>query len=113
MLCARRWTRTSTRTCRRLWARRRRSARCARRSEEHTSELQSRSDLVCRLLLEKKKKLNPGRIKRCARTLVYGLTNPEADGGPPREGLQQVGREHHAGPNSDVSSEPRTSPLLH
>src|SRR5438034_1759546 len=29
--------------------------RCAR-SEEHTSELQSHSDLVCRLLLEKKKK---------------------------------------------------------
>src|SRR2546421_9678893 len=31
---------------------------CVRRSEEHTSELQSRSDLVCRLLLEKKKKTN-------------------------------------------------------
>src|SRR5438874_3736299 len=31
---------------------------CARRSEEHTSELQSRRDLVCRLLLEKKKKKN-------------------------------------------------------
>src|SRR2546421_4311363 len=29
------------------------------RSEEHTSELQSRSDLVCRLLLEKKKKTKP------------------------------------------------------
>src|SRR5215211_8723466 len=29
-----------------------------RRSEEHTSELQSHSDLVCRLLLEKKKKYN-------------------------------------------------------
>src|SRR5258707_8297543 len=29
------------------------------RSEEHTSELQSRQYLVCRLLLEKKKKLNP------------------------------------------------------
>src|SRR2546428_10196047 len=28
-----------------------------RRSEEHTSELQSRSDLVCRLLLEKKKNI--------------------------------------------------------
>src|SRR5207249_9310567 len=28
-----------------------------RRSEEHTSELQSRFDLVCRLLLEKKKKM--------------------------------------------------------
>src|SRR5688572_32195468 len=30
--------------------------RRARRSEEHTSELQSQSNLVCRLLLEKKKK---------------------------------------------------------
>src|SRR5206468_6399929 len=29
------------------------------RSEEHTSELQSRSDLVCRLLLEKKKTAPP------------------------------------------------------
>src|SRR2546428_6178482 len=33
-------------------------AREAVRSEEHTSELQSRSDLVCRLLLEKKKNKN-------------------------------------------------------
>src|SRR2546427_3106151 len=33
----------------------------ARRSEEHTSELQSQSNLVCRLLLEKKKK------KHCTR----------------------------------------------
>src|SRR5438067_5333983 len=30
------------------------------RSEEHTSELQSRFDLVCRLLLEKKKKIPDG-----------------------------------------------------
>src|SRR2546430_11808812 len=30
----------------------------ATRSEEHTSELQSQSNLVCRLLLEKKKKTN-------------------------------------------------------
>src|SRR5690349_22820956 len=30
--------------------------RPVKRSEEHTSELQSRRDLVCRLLLEKKKK---------------------------------------------------------
>src|SRR5438132_5878616 len=30
----------------------------ADRSEEHTSELQSHSDLVCRLLLEKKKRIN-------------------------------------------------------
>src|SRR3989440_3312239 len=35
------------------------------RSEEHTSELQSRSDLVCRLLLEKKKThvSTPGTIR--------------------------------------------------
>src|SRR2546422_8531254 len=32
------------------------SCRLAERSEEHTSELQSRLHLVCRLLLEKKKK---------------------------------------------------------
>src|SRR2546430_8142037 len=32
--------------------------RCESRSEEHTSELQSQSNLVCRLLLEKKKKTN-------------------------------------------------------
>src|SRR5256712_13883041 len=47
--------------CRRHRPRRRRDADAPAcrvrdgRSEEHTSELQSRSDLVCRLLLEKKK----------------------------------------------------------
>src|SRR5215211_9406478 len=35
----------------------------AARSEEHTSELQSHSDLVCRLLLEKKKKKKKKRTK--------------------------------------------------
>src|SRR2546430_13494955 len=35
-------------------ARRRRAARSPPRSEEHTSELQSQSNIVCRLLLEKK-----------------------------------------------------------
>src|SRR5260221_9012614 len=34
----------------------------ANRSEEHTSELQSHSDLVCRLLLEKKKKCKRGSM---------------------------------------------------
>src|SRR2546427_4959811 len=40
------------------WSRsiRRRSSSKPSRSEEHTSELQSQSNLVCRLLLEKKKK---------------------------------------------------------
>src|SRR3712207_8260623 len=38
--------------------RRTRGRRRALRSEEHTSELQSRQYLVCRLLLEKKKKID-------------------------------------------------------
>src|SRR2546421_6684070 len=42
------------------------------RSEEHTSELQSRSDLVCRLLLEKKKTSMPSRER------LNGLGNPSA-----------------------------------
>src|SRR5438034_6439589 len=37
------------------------------RSEEHTSELQSHSDLVCRLLLEKKKKNKKKRRPRTAK----------------------------------------------
>src|SRR5438874_3157847 len=41
------------------------------RSEEHTSELQSRRDLVCRLLLEKKKKERSGF---CALNETWSLT---------------------------------------
>src|SRR2546430_5083591 len=39
------------------------------RSEEHTSELQSQSNLVCRLLLEKKKK-DRGAHRPCEQTRV-------------------------------------------
>src|SRR2546422_8028609 len=39
-------------------------ARLTSRSEEHTSELQSRLHLVCRLLLEKKKKKNQKNVER-------------------------------------------------
>src|SRR2546422_8562706 len=38
------------------------------RSEEHTSELQSRLHLVCRLLLEKKKKTSAQTAQRCLHT---------------------------------------------
>src|SRR6266511_2261821 len=56
---------TLFRSCsRRLCVRARRSPRgfhpCRARSEEHTSELQSRENLVCRLLLEKKKTAQSG-----------------------------------------------------
>src|SRR5688572_31835188 len=48
-----------TRQSRNSWRRSTRFRRSDfRRSEEHTSELQSQSNLVCRLLLEKKKKKN-------------------------------------------------------
>src|SRR5437867_5788357 len=55
-----RWRRRAERDCRRRYA-----AAAGLRSEEHTSELQSPYDLVCRLLLEKKNKrvfLGTGRL---------------------------------------------------
>src|SRR2546430_12821203 len=42
------------------------------RSEEHTSELQSQSNLVCRLLLEKKK-IDCGLVTHTARDLTAGM----------------------------------------
>src|SRR3712207_7311005 len=47
------------------------------RSEEHTSELQSRQYLVCRLLLEKKKK---HKHKLCAHAIVRRISSsPQAE----------------------------------
>src|SRR5260370_6435213 len=48
-------------------------ARPARRSEEHTSELQSHLNLVCRLLLEKKK-------EACTTALVRSISYKRARG---------------------------------
>src|SRR5438132_5958144 len=42
----------------------------AARSEEHTSELQSHSDLVCRLLLEKKKNMRIGPRRQYRRAFM-------------------------------------------
>src|SRR5437588_7811651 len=50
------------------------NARPLLRSEEHTSELQSHSDLVCRLLLEKKK---------------HAREHPLDDVGPARDGVDR------------------------
>src|SRR5438132_10816608 len=49
-------------TAHRMDGNRRRQRVDPQRSEEHTSELQSHSDLVCRLLLEKKKKQHPNPV---------------------------------------------------
>src|SRR5699024_12779799 len=43
---------------------------CIIRSEEHTSELQSRFDLVCRLLLEKKKKTSNHTEERWRQRII-------------------------------------------
>src|SRR5438132_2841306 len=59
----------------------------AKRSEEHTSELQSHSDLVCRLLLEKKKKTDIRKIKghkdgqrqRCSRSCITARSYTRTD----------------------------------
>src|SRR2546428_7666703 len=51
------------------------------RSEEHTSELQSRSDLVCRLLLEKKKTAigasGPREDRRLEREQLHAFSRPD------------------------------------
>src|SRR3989440_4265218 len=52
-----------------LWLAERAAHLATLRSEEHTSELQSRSDLVCRLLLEKKK---------TAHNALFGAINERA-----------------------------------
>src|SRR5690625_7022291 len=52
-----------------------------KRSEEHTSELQSRGHLVCRLLLEKKNKTTP-RVPVCrTRTACIRRTRTRRNGG--------------------------------
>src|SRR5438105_8508672 len=58
------------------------------RSEEHTSELQSRVDLVCRLLLEKKKEMDgerlgevlAGGVASAGHDLPVGLVHDVVDG---------------------------------
>src|SRR5437588_7969815 len=49
------------------------------RSEEHTSELQSHSDLVCRLLLEKKNKVSSRASKQMAEATDHSWRLHNAD----------------------------------
>src|SRR3972149_3064008 len=53
------------------------------RSEEHTSELQSQSNLVCRLLLEKNKTRARGRLGGAALTLDIRTHRPPPPRGRP------------------------------
>src|SRR5438034_5376176 len=51
----------------------------AGRSEEHTSELQSHSDLVCRLLLEKKKKKKTKRKTQKTQNIKQKKATPKVE----------------------------------
>src|SRR5204862_1803445 len=59
------------------------------RSEEHTSELQSRRDLVCRLLLEKKKKTQKKDHHRSSRTRAKVPSNRQKENLQKRNGRRE------------------------
>src|SRR5260221_9729537 len=76
-----------------------------KRSEEHTSELQSHSDLVCRLLLEKKKKKN--KRKKLKPALSYYIVDipkqtPLAYAQTQRRFRQRADAVHAAGGTLDL-----------
>src|SRR2546421_5886562 len=66
------------------------------RSEEHTSELQSRSDIVCRLLLEKKKKDNQHNDKHEQHKPELQRQHKE-----PSDRQKEKQHYHHDPPNQD------------
>src|SRR2546421_1319723 len=80
--------------------------RVFKRSEEHTSELQSRSDLVCRLLLEKKNRFVIATGPKLEQqSLAQGLF-PTSDclrcdprAGPPRKSPSYVTVAQHVAPH--------------
>src|SRR2546422_6244948 len=65
------WSTRAARAARGCRTRTRRSGRPTCRSEEHTSELQSRLHLVCRLLLEKKKNEKKSSASRAQSTRAH------------------------------------------
>src|SRR3954464_1441462 len=62
---------------------------CALRSEEHTSELQSHDNLVCRLLLEKTKDIETYRACPLPHKLTRALRGPPAP--PPQRTPRALG----------------------
>src|SRR6202453_541588 len=74
------------------------------RSEEHTSELQSPQNLVCRLLLEKKKKtaMAPGTSCNCIKRSPRWLTTTAATTPLPPRRANHPRHPHHALPARSV-----------
>src|SRR2546430_8142942 len=71
-----------------------------KRSEEHTSELQSQSNLVCRLLLEKKKQVLPHFLANCLHSVRDRCLIKFAGMGSLRAGYAFAG-EYSAAPAND------------
>src|SRR3989440_7681078 len=78
------------------------------RSEEHTSELQSRSDIVCRLLLEKKKATHPASGP-CATAATQRNPPPDFTSVSLGTTVEAVSASHHPPPARDTA--PRRKPL--
>src|SRR2546430_5098515 len=82
---------------------RERNGKATRRSEEHTSELQSQSNLVCRLLLEKKKREAHDSVD----ARIHALLHPGRDPGrrpaaaPASKVQRPLARFLHPGPALD------------
>src|SRR5260370_19744438 len=72
------------------------------RSEEHTSELQSHLNLVCRLLLEKKKKINSATYIRLVRSVLSEVITYRRYSTSLRDG-----RERHSGRNFAMHRHPK------
>src|SRR5438309_2484710 len=78
--------------------------RSVNRSEEHTSELQSQFHLVCRLLLEKKKRMVAGLRERLARLAARPVVAAEGGSREPDGGAgdqDQVEGERRGGGEPD------------
>src|SRR5436190_6465567 len=80
----------------------------AHRSEEHTSELQSHSDLVCRLLLEKKKELSAARLGLPGPSPVEARQAVRITAGCVAHGASVLGRDDAVVFSSDFSAGARS-----
>src|SRR5256886_7478837 len=78
------------------------------RSEEHTSELQSQSNLVCRLLLEKKKTHHP-RVQELTGTSTWlGLPRAQRPTNPTQRDSSDPLEQPASSPHSVLSRDPAT-----
>src|SRR5438105_7789125 len=91
----------------------RRSPKPGARSEEHTSELQSRVELVCRLLLEKKKAIRAGGAHarailevNCLLQFLVGIVAHLVASDAERLGVRDIERPVESAPDKNSADAP-------